>query len=65
MERKPASMERFVFRANLQKQGSYCNKIISEIKKKLKKIVWIITTPGERQACVLWGIWLNSFPYIR
>lgn len=37
MERKPASMERFVFRANLQKQGSYCNKIISEIKKKLKK----------------------------
>lgn len=37
MERKPASMERFVSRANLQKQRSYCNKIISEIKKNLIK----------------------------
>jgi hypothetical protein len=46
-------------------KGLIATKLLVRLKKSYKKIVWIITTPGERQACVLWGIWLNSFPHIR
>ena len=49
MERKAASMERSASGANLQKQRCYCNRIISQIKKTYKKIVWIIRLSLRRR----------------
>ena len=49
MEGKAASMEQFASGVSLQKQRCYCNKIISQIKKTDKKIVWVITVSLRRR----------------